>query len=77
MHVRDIHIDGMPTIFVGYVRDITEEIQLAAQRAIAESIVQMSSIPLITIDRLGTIKEFSQSAEDVWIFSGGKCWQEH
>ena len=69
VHVRDLHIDGMPPLFVGYIRDITDEIQLAVQKTIAESIIQLSSIPLICIDRIGTVHEFSLSAQKDFLYT--------
>ncbi len=67
--VRDLHIDGMAPTFVGYIRDTTEEMQLSVQKTIADSIVQLSSIPLICIDRLGIIREFSQSAQKDFLYT--------
>ena len=64
VHVRDLHIDGMPPMFVGYLRDITDEINQATQRTIAEAIESLSSIPLICISSSGKITLFSQAEKD-------------
>jgi PAS domain S-box-containing protein len=67
--VRDLHIDGLPTVFVGTIRDISDDLEKAAQTRCAETIIETSSVPFIAIDRLGTISVFSKSAEEEWGYS--------
>jgi PAS domain S-box-containing protein len=63
LSVRDLHIEGLPPVFVGSIRDITEDMEKAERTAYAETIIESSSIPFIAIDRLGTVSVFSCAAE--------------
>eukprot|EP00656_Telonema_subtile_P045048 TRINITY_DN51314_c0_g2_i1.p1 TRINITY_DN51314_c0_g2~~TRINITY_DN51314_c0_g2_i1.p1 ORF type:complete len:242 (+),score=20.32 TRINITY_DN51314_c0_g2_i1:439-1164(+) len=53
--VKDIHVEGSMPIFVGYIRDLTYEIQLAVQKSMATTIIQSSFVPIVCIDRAGII----------------------
>ena len=63
IHIRDIHIDGLPTTFVGTIRDETESVEKESQKHIADAITSTSTTPLICISQLGQITVFSTAAE--------------
>eukprot|EP00760_Papus_ankaliazontas_P014335 PhM_4_TR16058/c0_g1_i1/m.98468 len=63
IQVREIHRDGADSIYVGLVTDLTEEIELRTQRVIAETIIEASTLPLISITRHGLVRVFNRAAE--------------
>eukprot|EP01062_Namystynia_karyoxenos_P031077 TRINITY_DN2307_c0_g1_i11.p1 TRINITY_DN2307_c0_g1~~TRINITY_DN2307_c0_g1_i11.p1 ORF type:complete len:3089 (+),score=1104.57 TRINITY_DN2307_c0_g1_i11:166-9432(+) len=57
---------GRTTIFLGYVQNVTEAMELEEAMRAVDVIVNLSSIPVVVIDSRGTIIKFSAAAEDVF-----------
>eukprot|EP01065_Artemidia_motanka_P043520 TRINITY_DN6045_c1_g1_i1.p1 TRINITY_DN6045_c1_g1~~TRINITY_DN6045_c1_g1_i1.p1 ORF type:complete len:3493 (+),score=1062.71 TRINITY_DN6045_c1_g1_i1:62-10540(+) len=56
-----VHRDGS-RVFLGYTRDLTEELQREQHGAVAAAVASLSMNPLIRIDVRGTILQFSASS---------------
>lgn len=58
--VREISKQGKESTFLSYIRDCTEEVQMAHATQVSDAIQSLSSIPMIIIDPIGTIKRVNQ-----------------
>eukprot|EP00742_Colponemidia_sp_Colp-10_P011703 GILJ01013042.1.p1 GENE.GILJ01013042.1~~GILJ01013042.1.p1 ORF type:complete len:1511 (-),score=289.64 GILJ01013042.1:49-3975(-) len=75
--VKDIHIGSLEPVFVGYIRDLTSEMELATQKHLSTAIIQTSFIPIICIDQNGSVQEFSSAAEAVFGYSRAELLGEN
>ncbi|CUG37241.1 Hypothetical protein, putative, partial [Bodo saltans] len=64
--VREIHVDGMENMYIGYVKDVTGDLKMAEAASLNEAVNSLSSVPLIVIDPVGEILKLSQAAEDLF-----------
>ena len=61
--IREIQKQGLDPVFVGYARDVTEEVALAEIRGSVEAVIAASPLPVIVIDSKGAVLKFSTAAE--------------
>eukprot|EP00760_Papus_ankaliazontas_P010249 PhM_4_TR14236/c1_g1_i1/m.12456 len=69
LSVREIKKHGKDSIFIGYVRDSTKDAAMLEAMKIAESVQSLSTIPLITIDTIGTIIHVNEAACRIFEYS--------
>ena len=62
--VKSVDDDPKKVTFLGYVRDLTEEHKNQMTGAFNDAVVDMVTVPLIVIDKVGTIVRFSASAQE-------------
>jgi PAS domain S-box-containing protein len=70
LKIREVSKKGVDPIFVGYARDITDDLELRDAKAATDAVLNRSSAPVIVIDIKGTIIRFSAAAERLF------RWQE-
>jgi PAS domain S-box-containing protein len=63
LKIREVAKKGVDPIFVGYARDISEELELKDAKMATDAVLDRSSAPVIAIDLKGTIVRFSAAAE--------------
>eukprot|EP01063_Lacrimia_lanifica_P005378 TRINITY_DN13137_c0_g1_i2.p1 TRINITY_DN13137_c0_g1~~TRINITY_DN13137_c0_g1_i2.p1 ORF type:complete len:576 (+),score=225.45 TRINITY_DN13137_c0_g1_i2:304-2031(+) len=56
----------LPPLFVGYIRDLTDEEKLKEAYQISSVIAMMSTYPSISIDSEGRVMRYTPSAQRVW-----------
>eukprot|EP00756_Hemistasia_phaeocysticola_P017822 Hpha_TRINITY_DN15556_c1_g9::TRINITY_DN15556_c1_g9_i1::g.106886::m.106886 len=59
--VRELGIGGR-VVYMGYVRDITEEVSLQEEAKFSIAVTELSLLPIIQIDHKGTVLTFNQAA---------------
>eukprot|EP01012_Entosiphon_sulcatum_P052480 TRINITY_DN7211_c0_g1_i2.p1 TRINITY_DN7211_c0_g1~~TRINITY_DN7211_c0_g1_i2.p1 ORF type:complete len:3252 (+),score=553.21 TRINITY_DN7211_c0_g1_i2:140-9895(+) len=69
IQVREVKMEGERPIFIGYVRDIQQDIELSHLNAISTAAIDLMTIPVIIIDRRGTVQTFSKAAVEVFGFA--------
>eukprot|EP00755_Sulcionema_specki_P014827 Sspe_Gene.9423::Locus_3167_Transcript_1_1_Confidence_1.000_Length_10159::g.9423::m.9423 len=69
--IKEVVKQGRDPLFIGYVRDASEDNAIEKAKMISESIVEMSSIPMIVISKTGIIEKFNPAAV------GTFGWLEH
>jgi PAS domain S-box-containing protein len=67
-NVRELQSNG-ETLFIGYLRDLTQDRRFETLRHFAEVITSLSIVPLISIDQQGLILKMSRAAQEEWAFS--------
>ncbi|CUG33156.1 methyl-accepting chemotaxis protein, putative [Bodo saltans] len=63
--VRELDSDGQPTYF-GYIRNMTQSMQIRDQKALGDVIIDLSMIPLIIMDEIGTVMAFNRAASEAF-----------
>eukprot|EP00756_Hemistasia_phaeocysticola_P016897 Hpha_TRINITY_DN15503_c5_g1::TRINITY_DN15503_c5_g1_i1::g.104631::m.104631 len=66
LSIREMVREGGGRTFIGYIRDLSDELEQEQQKAVSDAVCSLAVHPLIVIDHIGTIKKFSSSAERVW-----------
>ncbi|KAJ9436222.1 hypothetical protein DIPPA_19656 [Diplonema papillatum] len=64
--VREILMEGHDPVYLGYVRDMTEEERLKEAFELCSVIASLSVVPVISIDVNGHIVKYTNSAERAW-----------
>ncbi|KAJ9448465.1 Sensor protein FixL [Diplonema papillatum] len=64
--VQDIQKEGLETLFVGCVRDYTEDLKIQDTIVTGQSILDASVYPLIVISEKGIVKNFSEAATSIF-----------
>jgi len=70
--VREIAVDGMENMYLGYIRDVTADLKMAEAATLNEAVNSLSTTPLVVCDPLGTILKFSQAAEQLFGYDAGE-----
>lgn len=60
--VRALELDGIGTRYLGFVRDITNDVALEEASKVSNAIISLSPVPIIVIDAVGTIMQYSELA---------------
>eukprot|EP00756_Hemistasia_phaeocysticola_P016898 Hpha_TRINITY_DN15503_c5_g2::TRINITY_DN15503_c5_g2_i1::g.104637::m.104637 len=66
--VKEVKMDKMASMFVGYAMDSTESEALALARRVAESVSEHASVPVIQITQLGQVMKFNKAAANVFMY---------
>lgn len=67
--VREIKKQGKESTFLSYIRDCTNEVQMAQATQVSDAIQTLSSIPMIIIDVIGTIKQVNHATYELFGYS--------
>lgn len=59
-------VGGRARRFMGYVRDITEDLRLDVANRTGAAMMHLSKYAIVVIDAVGTIIKFSRAAESLW-----------
>lgn len=63
--IRELNSEGKKTYF-GYIRNMTQSMQVRDQKALGDVIIDLSMIPLIIIDDVGTVLAFNRAAAETF-----------
>lgn len=64
LSVREVRKAGQESMFVGYLEDMTSKFNSQLQKRIADTAVQLTTVPIVMIEPSGTIVEFNAAAEE-------------
>eukprot|EP00760_Papus_ankaliazontas_P006404 PhM_4_TR1302/c1_g2_i1/m.105411 len=67
--VREIKSSGSSSMFIAYIRDVTDEHRAEMQNEANDTIANLSPVPIIAINEKGTILKFSRAASQVFGFT--------
>ena len=67
--VREINKEGKEATFLSYIRDCTEDLQIEHATKVSEAVQTLSSVPMITIDRVGKIVRVNRAAPVLFGFA--------
>jgi PAS domain S-box-containing protein len=68
LSVREIEVDGAKR-FVGYVRNVAEEMKTEDMRHLFRIISNLATVPIIALDQMGIIQFVNQAATDTFGYS--------
>eukprot|EP01062_Namystynia_karyoxenos_P030681 TRINITY_DN22872_c1_g1_i2.p1 TRINITY_DN22872_c1_g1~~TRINITY_DN22872_c1_g1_i2.p1 ORF type:complete len:2300 (+),score=928.18 TRINITY_DN22872_c1_g1_i2:41-6940(+) len=74
--VREVRKTGMEPIYIGRLRDISQDLQFENERAVGAAVIRLSSTPIICIDTYGQIVQFSRAAEQLFGITQGQLLQQ-
>ena len=66
IRVKEIIKSGLDTVYVGYVRDVTDEIAVHDTKLLVDTIINVSPVPIIVINTKGSVIKFSAEASHVF-----------
>ncbi len=61
--VKQVSKSGLPTLFIGYVRNITEDLKQRSNALVCEAIEDLMPDPLIVISDVGIVHSFTPAAQ--------------
>jgi PAS domain S-box-containing protein len=64
--VRELELDGYGQRFLGFVRDISDEVVLEEASKMSDELLDLSHLPIILISHVGIVMRFSHLAETVF-----------
>jgi len=64
--IHELRRTGMDPLYIGRLRDITQDLMLENEHSIGNAVVELSSVPIVMITLDGTISKFSRAAEEVF-----------
>eukprot|EP00756_Hemistasia_phaeocysticola_P034658 Hpha_TRINITY_DN16534_c3_g2::TRINITY_DN16534_c3_g2_i1::g.133600::m.133600 len=67
--VREIKQEGADAIYIGSIRDLTDELATLERQRLNETIINMSSVPFIAITQRGLIQMWNPAAQKTFGFS--------
>lgn len=67
--VREINKEGKEATYLSYIRDCTEDLQMAHATKVSEAVQTLSAVPMITINKIGTIVRVNRAAPLLFQFA--------
>jgi PAS domain S-box-containing protein len=70
--VKEVVKDGVAPIFLAFVTDASELVEVEVDTAITDAAMETSLVPLIAINTVGTVSRYNKAAEQVFGFSAAE-----
>lgn len=64
LNVKEFKRDNGEFVYIGFVKDITKNLELKGTEELNNLIQEFATVPMIAIDSLGTVLRFNRAAED-------------
>eukprot|EP01065_Artemidia_motanka_P052929 TRINITY_DN9687_c0_g1_i1.p1 TRINITY_DN9687_c0_g1~~TRINITY_DN9687_c0_g1_i1.p1 ORF type:complete len:3619 (+),score=1022.79 TRINITY_DN9687_c0_g1_i1:109-10965(+) len=75
--IKELKWKDEESIFIGYVRDVTEEFVLRQSVLMNDCVVETSVVPIIMTDIHGSVCRFSPAAERTWDYASSDVLQKN